>query len=117
MRQTALVPTAELDYERPLDCDVAIAGAGLGGLVAGAILAREGRRVVVVDAPPVIGGRGGSAPHRGYWIDSGHRLGRDTTDLQAHHIWFRSHGGPDDLWNRVSACWLCRIRHSQHYAA
>ena len=72
----------EIDYSAPLECDVAIAGAELGGLVAGAILARAGRSVVVVDAPPLPGGRSGSYPHRGYWIDAGHRLGRDTADMQ-----------------------------------
>lgn len=73
----------EIDYATPIDCDVAIAGATYGGLAAGAILARAGKRVVIVDTPPVVGGRGGSVSHRGYWIDSGHRAGRDTTDMQA----------------------------------
>ena len=69
------------DYSAPLECDVAIAGAELAGLVAGAVLAKRGLRVVVVDEPPVVGGRGGSLEHRGYWLDGGHRSGRDVTDL------------------------------------
>jgi phytoene dehydrogenase-like protein len=73
---------AELDYARPLAFDVAIVGAELAGLVAGAILARRGRRVAVVDAAPQVGGRGGSTRHRGFWLDCGHRAGRDVTDLE-----------------------------------
>jgi hypothetical protein len=73
--------TAPLDYGQPLDCDVAIVGAELAGVVAGAVLAKRGVRVVLVDEPPVIGGRGGSIEHRGYWLDGGHRAGRDVTDL------------------------------------
>ena len=69
------------DYSQPLECDVAIVGAELSGIVTGAILANKGLRVVLVDEPPVIGGRGGSLEHRGYWLDGGHRAGRDVTDL------------------------------------
>jgi len=72
----------DLDFARPLACDVAIAGAGLAGLVAGAILARRGRRVVVVDRAPRLGGRGGSTPHRGGWLDLGQRDAPDPGDLQ-----------------------------------
>ncbi len=63
-------------------CDVAIAGAGLAGLVAGAVLAKRGLEVAIVDRVPQVGGRGGSTLHRGYWIDAGHRDGMDVTDLQ-----------------------------------
>ena len=70
------------DYARPIECDVAIVGAELSAFVAGAILAKQGRRVVVVDSPPVTGGRGGSLPFRGWWLDCGHRLGHDVTDLE-----------------------------------
>lgn len=69
------------DYAAPLECDVAIAGAELSGLIAGAVLANRGLRVVVIDEPPVVGGRGGALPHRGYWLDGGHRAGHDVTDL------------------------------------
>ena len=72
----------ELDYLEPLECDVVIAGAELAGLVAGAILARHGQSVVVVDTPPQVGGRGGATPYRGYWLDCGHRAGLDVTDLE-----------------------------------
>ncbi len=72
----------DLDFSQPLTCDVAIAGAGLAGLVAGAILTRHGQRVLVVDRNPEVGGRGGSTPHRGYRLDGGWRDGWDVTDLQ-----------------------------------
>jgi len=71
-----------IDYRQPIECDVAIVGAELAAMIAGAILARQGKRVVVVDTPPVVGGRGGSVPYRGYWLDNGHRLGSDVTDLE-----------------------------------
>jgi phytoene dehydrogenase-like protein len=77
----------ELDYRKPLECDVAIVGAELAGLVAGAILARQGKRVVVVDGPPVTGGMGGAVRHRGFWLDCGHRLGHDVTDLECGWIY------------------------------
>jgi phytoene dehydrogenase-like protein len=68
--------------------DVAIVGASLAGLVAGAILTRRGRRVVVLDAADQVGGRGGSVPVAGgWWIDFGHRDGHDVGDCQIawHH--------------------------------
>ena len=71
-----------IDYARPIECDVAIVGAEMSAMVAGSILAKHGKRVVVVDSPPVTGGRGGSVPFRGYWLDCGHRLGYDVTDLE-----------------------------------
>ena len=58
-----------------------IVGAELAGVITGAILAKQGLCVVVVDTPPQVGG-GGSTPHRGYWLDSGHRDGHDVTDLE-----------------------------------
>ena len=36
--------------------------------------------------------------------------------LHAHHIKFRSHGGPTIPENEISVCRLCRIRHNRHYA-
>ena len=72
----------DLDFSQPLTVDVAIAGAGLAGLVAAAILTRYGRLVLVVDRNPEVGGRGGSTPHRGYRLDGGWRDGWDVTDLQ-----------------------------------
>jgi hypothetical protein len=71
-----------IDYNRPIECDVAIVGAELSAMIAGAILAKHGKRVVVVDGPPVASGRGGSVQYRDFWLDNGHRLGFDVTDLE-----------------------------------
>ena len=67
----------------PTDTDVAIVGAALGGLVAGAILARHRKRVVIFDAADSVGGRGGAVRYGdGYWINFGHREGHDVGDCQ-----------------------------------
>jgi ribulose 1,5-bisphosphate synthetase/thiazole synthase len=50
------------DYMQPIECDVAIIGAEMSAFVAAAILAKQGRRVVVVDSPPVTGGAAGRCP-------------------------------------------------------
>ena len=35
--------------------------------------------------------------------------------FHAHHVWFRSAGGPDDLWNLATACEPChRLIHDGH---
>jgi monoamine oxidase len=71
-----------LDYSKSIEWDVAIVGAEMVAMVAGSILAKHRRRVVVVDSPPVTGGRGGSVRFGDYWLDCGHRLGCDVTDLE-----------------------------------
>src|SRR5213592_4991799 len=70
------------------DTDVVIVGAALAGLVAGAILTRRGKRVVILDHADVVGGRGGAVERPGgWWIDFGHRDGHDVGDCQLmwHH--------------------------------
>jgi len=70
------------------NADVVVVGAALAGLVAGAILTRHGRRVVVLDQADTVGGRGGAVRRPdGYWIDFGHRDGHDVGDCQLvwHH--------------------------------
>ncbi len=63
--------------------DVAIVGSATAGLVAGAILARHGRRVVVLEHANTPGGRAGSVRRPdGWWIDFGHRDGHDVGDCQ-----------------------------------
>jgi phytoene dehydrogenase-like protein len=65
------------------EADVVIVGSALGGLVAGAILTRHGRRVVVLEHADCVGGRAGSVERAdGYWIDFGHRDGHDVGDCQ-----------------------------------
>ncbi|MFQ5514647.1 MAG: NAD(P)-binding protein [Myxococcota bacterium] len=72
----------DLDLSKPLGCDALVVGAGLGGLISAAILARRGWRVIVVDRARRIGGRGGATPRGGYWLDGGQRDGDDVGDLQ-----------------------------------
>ena len=68
--------------------DVAIVGAALGGLVAGAILARRGWHVVIVDGADVVGARGGAlATSDGFWPSFGHRDGHDVGDCQMPWHW------------------------------
>jgi len=37
-------------------------------------------------------------------------------NLHLHHLIFRSRGGPNEVWNLVSTCQLCRYRNNWHYA-
>ncbi len=70
------------------NADVVVVGAALAGLVAGAILTRQGRRVVILDQADTVGGRGGAVQRPdGWWIDFGHRDGHDVGDCQLvwHH--------------------------------
>jgi phytoene dehydrogenase-like protein len=53
------------------DWDVIVIGAGLGGLLAAAILARRGRRVLVLEREAQVGGRLRSYDVDGYVIDAG----------------------------------------------
>lgn len=56
--------------------DVVIVGAGLGGLTAGAALARAGRRVLVVESHDRVGGYATSFSRRGFRFDASlHNLG------------------------------------------
>jgi len=65
------------------EADVVIVGSALAGLVAGAILTRHGKRVVVLEQTDTVGGRGGAVRRPdGYWIDFGHRDGHDVGDCQ-----------------------------------
>src|SRR6266550_1673523 len=51
---------------RDTDADAVIIGSALGGLVAGAILARHGKRVVVLEHADTVGGRGGGVVRDGH---------------------------------------------------
>lgn len=58
------------------DYDVIVVGAGTGGLTAAALLAKRGKRVLVVDQHYVAGGNGTVFKRRGYEFDVGiHYLG------------------------------------------
>jgi phytoene dehydrogenase-like protein len=63
------------------ECDAVIIGAGLAGLVAGALLAKRGQRVLLLEPAEGVGGGGGSTQTRdGFWFDFGYRDGRDVGD-------------------------------------
>jgi phytoene dehydrogenase-like protein len=58
--------------------DVAVIGAGAAGLSAGAILAKNGKRVVVLDRAPYLGGRGMAVPDEGFKLNLGGHLLEDS---------------------------------------
>jgi phytoene dehydrogenase-like protein len=69
--------------QRDTTADVVIIGADLAGLVAGAVLTRHGRRVVIVEHADSVGGRGGAVQTPdGFWIDFGHRDAHGVGDCQ-----------------------------------
>jgi phytoene dehydrogenase-like protein len=73
---------------RETEADVVIVGSALAGLVAGAILGRHGRRVVVLEHADTVGGRAGAVrTPEGWWIDFGHRDGHDVGDCQVAWHW------------------------------
>src|SRR5437773_1074132 len=70
------------------EADVVVIGAALAGLVRGGILARHGKRVVILDHAATVGGRGGAVERPGgWWVVFGHRDGHDVGDCQVvwHH--------------------------------
>ncbi len=56
---------------KELSCDVAIIGAGIGGLCTGALLSDQGYRVAVVERLSYLGGRCSTKQIKGYRIDLG----------------------------------------------
>ncbi|NET47886.1 MAG: FAD-dependent oxidoreductase [Merismopedia sp. SIO2A8] len=53
------------------DADVIVIGSGIGGLVAGALLARYGKRVIVCESHGIPGGAAHSFSRKGFHFDSG----------------------------------------------
>jgi carotene isomerase len=53
------------------DADVIVIGSGIGGLVAGALLSRYGRRVLVCESHSIPGGAAHSFSRQGFQFDSG----------------------------------------------
>ena len=58
--------------------DVAIIGAGAAGLTAAALLAKEGKSVVVLEASEDLGGRGMAVPDEGFKLNLGGHLLEDS---------------------------------------
>ena len=71
----------------PASADVVVVGAGIGGLVAAALLARRGRRVLVVDRHVVAGGNA-TVFRRGPW----------EFDVGLHYV---GGGAPGEFWPRL----------------
>lgn len=61
--------------------DAIVAGGSLSGLVAAAVLSRQGYRVVVLEETGHLGSRVGGREMDGYWIDWGHRDGHGVGDI------------------------------------
>ncbi|HEY9295522.1 MAG TPA: NAD(P)-binding protein, partial [Phormidium sp.] len=53
------------------DFDAIVIGSGIGGLVAGSMLARYGKRVLVCESHTIAGGAAHSFSRRGFHFDSG----------------------------------------------
>ena len=60
--------------------DVVVIGAGLGGLTAGAILARAGRKVLVIERGNSVGGAASSYKVGDLFIDYFLKIKRNETD-------------------------------------
>jgi phytoene dehydrogenase-like protein len=69
--------------------DAIVVGAGHGGLISGAILARNGLKVLVVDKMDQVGGRNGATNYHGYWLDG---TLRDARDLGDTYLLITEHG-------------------------
>ena len=57
--------------------DVVVIGAGAAGLTAGALLAKHGKKVLVMDRDKHLGGRGMAIPFEGYRLSLGGHLLED----------------------------------------
>jgi len=92
--------------------DVAIIGAGSAGLTAAALLAKEGKKVTVVEASPYLGGRGMAVPEEGFRLNLGGHLLEDTgsgiTKVLEYVGKTLEHGLPSSdmpVWDHVNERW------------
>lgn len=75
-----LTAQAHAQAPKPVHYDAIVVGAGYGGLISAAILAKKGLKTLVVEEMDQIGGRLGAANYKGYWLDWGARGGKDFGD-------------------------------------
>jgi phytoene dehydrogenase-like protein len=92
--------------------DVVVVGAGPAGLTAGALLASEGRRVVVIESSPDLGGRAVERSDDGFMIQLGGHLVEDSgsgiTAIFAHLGKQLVHSGGNTempVWNHDRGSW------------
>ena len=94
------------------DHDVIIIGAGAAGLAAGALLAAEGQRVLVLERSPYLGGRGMATNDEGYELNLGAHLVEDGGSGLTRifeHVGKRLGHGPSNtdmpVWDHVNERW------------
>jgi len=64
------------------NCDAVIIGAGVSGLTTGALLSHKGKKVLVLEKAPAIGGRFGSIRYRGHILDDGAHMPSDAGHIE-----------------------------------
>jgi C-3',4' desaturase CrtD len=74
------------EREMARDKRVVVIGGGVGGLTAGALLAREGFAVTVLEAHVYAGGCAGTFYHKGYRFDAGATVAGGFQEGGPHHI-------------------------------
>ena len=62
--------------------DAIIIGAGLSGLCSGALLARHGKEILLLDKRPYLGGRTGSIKYKGHILDDGPHMPDESGHLE-----------------------------------
>lgn len=94
------------------DYDVIIIGAGAAGLSAGALLATEGQKVLVLERSPYLGGRGMATDDEGYQLNLGAHLMEDSgsglTRIFEHVGKHLGHGPKNTempVWNHETESW------------
>lgn len=92
--------------------DVVVIGAGAAGLTVAALLAKEGKRVVLCEAGPYLGGRGMAVPEEGFRLNLGGHLLEDTgsgiTKVFEHVGKRLGHGAQSTdmiVWDDASRAW------------
>src|SRR5438270_2399546 len=84
--------------------DVCIVGAGIAGLTSAYLLAREGRRVIVLDEGPIASGQSGrTSAHLASAIDDRFEQIESSLGAQAARIQYQSHAAAIDQIERIAA--------------